>query len=70
MARKLVYFGHIASKKMFDFSKYGARGWQRARWVDQNMRTRLNETESTKASQDQRQWWSTRTLITATQLVY
>ena len=69
MARKLEYFGHIAKKKMFDFSRYGARGWQKAHWVDDNLRTRLNGAESTKASQDWRQWWSTVTLITATQLI-
>ena len=25
MARKLGYFGHIVKKKIFDFSRYGAR---------------------------------------------
>ena len=63
MARKLGYVGHIARKKMFNVSRYGTKGWQKARWVDENLRTRLNGTESTKASQDQRQ------LITATQLI-
>ena len=69
MARKLGYFGNNARKKMFDVSRYGTKRWQKTHWMDENLSTGLNATGSTKAAQDQRQWWSTRTLIMATRLI-